>query len=377
MDQKLHLHKYFPLPSATVDKAPLGVKEPLSNTAPGDSSPPPATLPFIYTNVDAPWSESRSGRELLEKVWSTKEPGTWNVMLSITSVAELEVLSQPEVANELLEAVDGISLRQDLCQANSEQCLALYDLLRNSHSTLRWLLPEQFAQTFSKTLSTGSNSMTRIWAPDSVPALPPQTPTETPPPLLALSSREFCRKSASTPEAEIAFLLYLGLSRLQQAEAAGWNELTPLPVDFEVCATPDIFTQIAKLRALSILWQLIVHEVGLHTSNVPTNLLVYTSKNIAQVEPHKALLRSICQSIGAIMGGATHVIVEGSDHSSPEAAIRSLRLARNIQLIARYESKIGDILDPVGGSWYAEELTKTLMTTAWKLFQKSQRVNTP
>jgi len=163
------------------------------------------------------------------------------------------------------------------------------------------------------------------------------------------------------------------VSRLKQYEAAGWDEAIPISVYFELSSRSDIFYQVAKMRTLNILWNLIIQELGLRSNAVHTSLAAHCSGSNTESEPHKALLGCICESLGAIIGGATHVFISGSDCSSPEATIRSLRLARNIQLIARHESKIGDVIDPVGGSWYAEHLTKSLMESSWEVFQNLQR----
>jgi hypothetical protein len=377
MDEKLDLLKYFPVPSVTPGESPLRAQTSFTAGASNEPSDSTHPVPYIYNYDDVLWAASRSGREILGGLWPTRNSGICKIVLSISSLPELEVLSNPEMASELLDEVDGIHLGADLCNSSFEQCINAHQQLLISHPGLIWLPPCQSAGSTSKGFPTTSDLITRIWAPHSVSERPPPAPADVPLARSGLSTREFIRTNAPTPSAEIAFLLSLGISKVQQCGAAGWDEATPLPVCFEISTTPDIFTQVAKLRALRILWQLIIKELGLGSIHVPTDIVAYCSNRPEQVEPHKALLASICQSIGAIMGGASYVVIQGNDTSSLDATIRSMRMARNIQLIARYESKIGDIIDPVGGSWYAEELTSTLMTSAWEIFQCSQRSHTP
>lgn len=331
-----------------------------------------SALPYIYNYDDSLWSNSGSNRQILKDFASTKDDGKWNIVLSIATTTELQSIANPEVASELLEEVDGVSLDQTLCDSDSELCLTVCRQLWQTHPALDWFVPAEFFDLLSGTNSKISHSIIPIRAPYSVKDFPEQLSTKTTTFLMGLSSREFCRINTPTPAAEVAFLLELGLSELYQQEAAGWDEKTPLSVYFVASTTPDIFTQAAKMRSVIILWDLIIKELGLDRKVVQTRLMAHSSGGTTERESHKALLSGICESIGSIIGGATHVVTAGTDNSSPEATIRSLRLCRNIQLISRYESKIGDIIDPVGGSWYAENLTRSVMESAWEIFQNSQ-----
>lgn len=373
MDDKLHLLKYFPLTSVADEPKPPTTKTTFTSIAADDSLKTTSPSPYIYSYDDSVWANSKTGRQILKYFASVNDASTWKVVLSITTAAELEVVANAEVARELLEEVDGISLDQNLCSSSWDRCIAVYQQLRHTHPSLTWLVPSQFAESFSRTPSNGSSPITGIWAPQSAKDLPPPLFAEDTNTPLVLSSREFIRINSQNASAEIALLLHHGVSRLQQCEAAGWDETTPLTVFFELAATPDIFMQVAKQRSLIILWELIIQVLGLKSEVIHTGIAAYCSGSNAHGEPHKALLASICESIGAIMGSATHIVIAGTDDSTPEATARSLRLARNIQFIARYESRIGDIVDPLGGSWYAEELTRSLMESSWEIFQHSQR----
>ncbi len=95
---------------------------------------------------------------------------------------------------------------------------------------------------------------------------------------------------------------------------------------------------------------------------------------MTQRDPWVNMLRTTVAAFGAGVGGADTVqvlpfdaaIPGGFPSVSPEFA---RRIARNTQLLLLEESHLGRVLDPAGGSWYAEDLTETLAAQAWSHFQ--------
>jgi methylmalonyl-CoA mutase len=95
---------------------------------------------------------------------------------------------------------------------------------------------------------------------------------------------------------------------------------------------------------------------------------------MAQRDPWVNILRTTVAAFSAGAGGADTVLVQPFDVAIPggfpgTAASFARRIARNTQLLLLEESHIGRVLDPAGGSWFAEELTKSLAEQAWKHFQ--------
>jgi methylmalonyl-CoA mutase len=87
------------------------------------------------------------------------------------------------------------------------------------------------------------------------------------------------------------------------------------------------------------------------------------------------MLRTTLAAFSAGVGGADTVLVHPFDVAIPggfpgTAASFARRIARNTQLLLLEESHIGRVLDPSGGSWFVEDLTKELAEQAWKHFQE-------
>jgi methylmalonyl-CoA mutase len=100
-----------------------------------------------------------------------------------------------------------------------------------------------------------------------------------------------------------------------------------------------------------------------------------TSKPMmAQRDPWVNMLRTTVAAFAAGVGGADTVAVHPFDSAIPggwpgTAASFARRIARNTQLLLLEESHLGRVLDPGGGSWYIEDLTRELAEHAWKHFQ--------
>jgi methylmalonyl-CoA mutase len=95
---------------------------------------------------------------------------------------------------------------------------------------------------------------------------------------------------------------------------------------------------------------------------------------MAQRDPWVNMLRTTLAAFSAGVGGADTVLVHPFDVAIPggfpgTAASFARRIARNTQLLLLEESHIGRVLDPGGGSWFVEDLTKALAEQAWKHFQ--------
>jgi methylmalonyl-CoA mutase len=95
---------------------------------------------------------------------------------------------------------------------------------------------------------------------------------------------------------------------------------------------------------------------------------------MTQRDPWVNMLRSTLAAFGAGVGGADTILVFPFDVAIPggfPGTARSFarRIARNTQLLLLEESHVGRVLDPAGGSWFVEDLTKQLAEQAWQHFQ--------
>jgi methylmalonyl-CoA mutase len=145
-------------------------------------------------------------------------------------------------------------------------------------------------------------------------------------------------------------------------------------ISFRFAADDDQFMTIAKLRAARRLWARVAEVVGEPEAGAARLHAVTSLPMMAQRDPWVNMLRTTLAAFSAGAGGADTVLVHPFDVAIPggfpgTASSFARRIARNTQLLLLEESHIGRVLDPAGGSWFVEDLTKALAEQAWKHFQ--------
>ena len=174
---------------------------------------------------------------------------------------------------------------------------------------------------------------------------------------------------------ELAFGLATGVQYLQalhghkiSADEAGPRFL------FSYSLGSHFFMEIAKLRAARLLWARAIEAAG---GGAEAQRLVAhgrtTRWNKTVLDQHVNLLRTTTEAFAGVVGGCSGLQVGAFDecHRTPDEF--SQRLARNIQIILAEECQLGRVVDPAGGSWYVETLTRQLAEKAWALFQDITR----
>ena len=139
-------------------------------------------------------------------------------------------------------------------------------------------------------------------------------------------------------------------------------------VQFRMCAGGDFFMEIAKFRALRLVWSDVQRAAGVEPQ--AASIHARTSRRTQTVlDPHANLVRATTQAMSAVLGGVQSLHVGAFDEVDSEPDAFSRRLARNIQLLLRDESRLDRVMDTAGGSWYVESLTAQLARAAWEKFQ--------
>ena len=131
------------------------------------------------------------------------------------------------------------------------------------------------------------------------------------------------------------------------------------------------FAEIARLRALRMLWPLVLQ--GFTSEAAPDQIPIdaeTSGRNMAALDPHMNLLRTTTEAASAAIGGADVVAVHPFDDAARTPNEFSYRLARSVQLILRHEAHLDKVVDPAAGSFYVEVLTDVIARRAWQLFKE-------
>lgn len=145
-------------------------------------------------------------------------------------------------------------------------------------------------------------------------------------------------------------------------------------ISFRLAADDDQFMTLAKVRAVRQLWARVAEVAGDPDGGAAVVHAETSLPMMTQRDPWVNMLRCTLAAFGAGVGGADTVLVYAFDVSIPggwpgTATSFARRIARNTQLLLLEESHVGRVLDPAGGSWFVEDLTKQLAERAWQHFQ--------
>lgn len=139
----------------------------------------------------------------------------------------------------------------------------------------------------------------------------------------------------------------------------------------EVTIGRDMFAEVARLRAARVVWATILEACGVDESERGLLLLARTSRRIlTRRDPWTNLLRGTVASVAAALGGAARLVVEPLDAALGCPGTLGRRMARNTQLILRHEAQLHRVLDPMGGAWAMEAMTRRLATSILASFRE-------
>nr|WP_315177177.1 methylmalonyl-CoA mutase subunit beta [uncultured Flavobacterium sp.] len=139
------------------------------------------------------------------------------------------------------------------------------------------------------------------------------------------------------------------------------------PIVFEVAVGTNYFFEIAKLRALRLLFNLIAKE---YNHNLDCNIIVSpTKRNKTLYDYNVNMLRTTTECMSAILGGADAIANLPYDALYHKDNEFGDRIARNQLLILKNESYFDKVNNPADGSYYIENLTNQLAEKSLALFK--------
>lgn len=129
----------------------------------------------------------------------------------------------------------------------------------------------------------------------------------------------------------------------------------------------NYFFEIAKLRALRQLLTLLGEQYGI--TQQPLIYCETALNNKTIYDYNNNILRATNEAMAAVIGGCDALYVHPYDVLFKQPNDFSARIARNIQLILRYESHLDKITDASNGSFYIDNLTDEIARKSWELFK--------
>ena len=176
---------------------------------------------------------------------------------------------------------------------------------------------------------------------------------------------------------ELAYTLADGLEYLRTGLAAGMDIDGFAPrLSFFWGIGMNHFMEIAKMRAGRLLWAKIVNQFGPKNSkSLALRTHCQTSGwSLTEQDPFNNVARTTIEAMAAALGHTQSLHTNSLDEAIALPTDFSARIARNTQLYLQYETDICRVVDPWGGSYYVEYLTKELTEKAWALIEEVEEM---
>jgi methylmalonyl-CoA mutase N-terminal domain/subunit len=182
------------------------------------------------------------------------------------------------------------------------------------------------------------------------------------------------REAGCTAPQEIAFTLANGIAYADAAKSRGLAPDSFLPrFSFFFASQMDLFEEVAKFRAARRLWARLAGErLGAKTSE---SLMLRFHTQTAGValtsqQPDNNVVRVAIQALAAVLGGTQSLHTNSKDEAISLPTEDSVRLALRTQQILAEETGVANVVDPLGGCPFIEDLTDRLEAEAVKLIAK-------
>ncbi len=138
----------------------------------------------------------------------------------------------------------------------------------------------------------------------------------------------------------------------------------------------NFFMEIAMLRAARYLWHSIVSEFKPENprSAVLRTHVQTSGWSLTAQDPYNNIIRTTLEALAAALGGTQSLHTNSFDEAVSLPTPLSARIARNTQIILQEESQICHVVDPLGGSYYVESLTASIIREAKKIIDEIEEL---
>lgn len=163
---------------------------------------------------------------------------------------------------------------------------------------------------------------------------------------------------------QTAFTLADGLEYVKAALSSGMDIDVFAPrLSFFFGIGMNFFMDIAMLRAARFLWAELMSQFN--PKNPKSKMLrthCQTSGwSLTQQDPYNNIIRTTLECMSAVLGGTQSLHTNSFDEAVGLPTETSARVARNTQIIVQEESQVCNVVDPLGGSYYVESLTQSIV----------------
>jgi methylmalonyl-CoA mutase N-terminal domain/subunit len=188
------------------------------------------------------------------------------------------------------------------------------------------------------------------------------------------------REAGSTAAQELAFTLADGFAYVELGQSRGLDVDVFAPgLSFFFDAHIDFFEEIAKFRAARRIWARWLRDVYGAKTEKAQWLRFHTQTagvSLTAQQPDNNVVRTAIEALAAVLGGTNSLHTNALDEVLALPSEKAAQVALRTQQVIAEETGVANVADPLGGSWYVEQLTDAIEAEAETVFAKIRDMGT-
>jgi len=182
------------------------------------------------------------------------------------------------------------------------------------------------------------------------------------------------REAGCTAVQEVAFTFANAIAYCEGALKAGldFDEFAPR-LSFFFASFSNLAEEVAKFRAARRLWARLSRE-RFGSKDTRSQMLRFHTQTggstLTAQQPENNIVRTTIQALAAVLGGTQSLHTNSMDEALALPTEKAVQIALRTQQVIAYESGVADVIDPLAGSYYVEQLTDRIETEANKYLDR-------
>ncbi|PYM22988.1 MAG: methylmalonyl-CoA mutase [Candidatus Rokuibacteriota bacterium] len=181
-------------------------------------------------------------------------------------------------------------------------------------------------------------------------------------------------EAGATSVQEVAFTMANAIAYVEEVTKSGVavDRFAPR-LAFYFVAQADFFEEVAKFRAARRVWARLLKARFGATKAESMRLRFHcqtAAATLTKAQPMNNIVRTALQALSAVLGGAQSLHTNGLDEAYAIPSELAMKIALRTQQIIADETRVGSVVDPLGGSWYVESLTNDIEAAVLAILEK-------
>ena len=181
------------------------------------------------------------------------------------------------------------------------------------------------------------------------------------------------REAGSTAAQELAFTLNNGFTYIDECLKRGLKiDDFAHRLSFFFNSHIDFFEEIGKYRAARRIWANKLKNQYKARNENSLKLKFHTQTagcSLTAQQPENNIVRTAYEAMAAVLGGTNSLHTNSLDESLALPSEKAVKIALRTQQVLAYETGVASVADPLGGSWYIEDITNRIEKEANKYFE--------